>query len=106
MFLPYAKLEAVILQWHGCVRCLLDAYIDREWYKVCISRFSERYTLSIEGNFKYGGHINYESRISRDKVFHAEESFPDFFMIGDPHINFYQGDVYVDDVTLEVPTNP
>lgn len=31
------------------------------------------------------------------------QSWPDYFMFGDPHENFYEGSVYYDDVTLEVP---
>lgn len=30
-------------------------------------------------------------------------TWPDYFMFGDPHENYYRGDVYYDDVKLEVP---
>jgi len=29
-------------------------------------------------------------------------SFPDYFMVGEPHINYYEGSVLVDDITLEI----
>jgi hypothetical protein len=32
----------------------------------------------------------------------AGKSWPDWFMFGDPHVNYYAGEVYYDDVTLEV----
>jgi hypothetical protein len=28
--------------------------------------------------------------------------WPDFFMFGDPHSNYYEGEVLYDDVTLEL----
>jgi len=80
----------------------VDAYLDNKWYEVCIARTTETYTLKIEGDFQYGGKQNYEASLPVAKVFHAD-GFPDYFMLGDPHVNFYRGEMYVDDVRLEVP---
>jgi hypothetical protein len=33
----------------------------------------------------------------------AGATWPDWFMLGDPHANFYAGEVYYDDLRLEVP---
>jgi hypothetical protein len=33
----------------------------------------------------------------------AASAYPDWFMFGDPHVNFYMGQVFYDDVRLEVP---
>lgn len=32
----------------------------------------------------------------------ADATWPDWFMFGDPHTNYYEGEVFYDDVTLEV----
>ena len=32
----------------------------------------------------------------------AGTTWPDYFMFGDPHTNYYMGEVYYDDVRLEV----
>lgn len=32
----------------------------------------------------------------------AGSAYPDYFMFGDPHVNYYEGTVYYDDVKLEV----
>ncbi|MFZ5893604.1 MAG: hypothetical protein ACOY0T_21255 [Myxococcota bacterium] len=32
-------------------------------------------------------------------------AYPDYFMFGDPHVNFYEGTVYYDDVKLEIWTD-
>ncbi len=33
----------------------------------------------------------------------ADSSYPDYFMIGDPHLNFYEGKAHIDDIKLYVP---
>jgi hypothetical protein len=37
-------------------------------------------------------------------VWPAGSAYPDYFMIGDPHTNFYEGKAAVDDIRLYVPT--
>jgi len=32
----------------------------------------------------------------------AGQGWPDYFMLGDPHANFYEGEVHYDDIRLEV----
>lgn len=39
-----------------------------------------------------------------DSVWPAGSAYPDYFMIGDPHTNFYEGKATVDDIRLYVPT--
>ena len=38
-----------------------------------------------------------------DSVWPAGSAYPDYFMIGDPHTNFYEGKATVDDIKLYVP---
>jgi len=33
----------------------------------------------------------------------AESAYPDFFIIGDPHTNYYEGIAFIDDIRLYVP---
>ena len=35
----------------------------------------------------------------------AGSEYPDTFIIGDPHLNFYEGRAVVDDITLLVPAD-
>jgi hypothetical protein len=35
-------------------------------------------------------------------VWPRESAYPDYFMMGDPHINFYEGSVLIDDLKLEI----
>ena len=29
-------------------------------------------------------------------------AYPEYFMLGEPHINYYEGSVLIDDISLEV----
>lgn len=77
----------------------VDAYKDMRWYNVSIAKQAGSYTLTVEGDFKSGQH-KYSGTISGKQVYHST-GFPDYFVFGDPHINFYEGEVYYDNVTLE-----
>ena len=95
--------------------------MPNEWYTASITRADGTFTLEISGRFKYGGQQTYRAVIDMAAacVFHfnqttAEEraacdgpawpagsTYPDWFMFGDPHNNYYEGFVYYDDVQLE-----
>ena len=77
----------------------VDAYQENTWYTVCYTRFDDRYTLSISGDFQYGGRTTYEVAI-RDARAVPDFHGPHYWMMGDPHINYYEGSLLVDDVTL------
>jgi hypothetical protein len=84
----------------------VDSYKDRTWYTTCIARTSGRYWLSVAGDFQFGGKTVYEGAIVTGRVYHADAGpggWPEYFMLGDPHTNFYRGEGYYDDLRLEVP---
>jgi len=73
----------------------------------------------VSGRFRYGGQRTYRATI--DAAAHCiwhfkatpeekapgcgwpeEEWWPEYFMFGDPHVNYYEGQVLYDDVKLEV----
>jgi hypothetical protein len=109
-----------------------DAYKANTWYRVSIERSNGKFIIEASGDFEYGGQQTYRKSIdyAANCVWHynrtpeevdercldqgtwpglsgflkwpAGEGWPDYFMFGDPHANFYEGHVYYDDVTLEV----
>jgi hypothetical protein len=84
----------------------VDAYKERTWYTACAARVGDQYWLSVTGEFQYGGSTTYLGAIPIARVYHAEigsGGWPEYFMFGDPHTNYYRGEVYYDDVRLEVP---
>ncbi len=113
--------------------CAADAYREDRWYTVGIERFDDRFTLTMTGDFAYGGERTISATIDArsECVWHFNRApleaddpcvddghypslgedhphwpsgvgYPDYFLFGDPHVNFYEGTVYYDDVQLEV----
>ncbi len=95
-FIPFAAGE---LQPEGTVRAV-DSYLDNEWYHVCITKDSNQYSVLVSGNFLYGGSTSYNFSVPLDRVRHAL-NHPDYFMLGDPHINFYRGKALYDNLSFE-----
>ncbi|MBK8479563.1 MAG: hypothetical protein IPL40_00055 [Proteobacteria bacterium] len=110
----------------------VDAYRPATWYDVRITRDGGRYTLEVSGDFAYGGRQHYRATLDAatacvwhynqpgetatsgcldaaswpavtGAVWPAGVGWPDYFMFGDPHTNYYEGEVYYDDVRLELP---
>ena len=98
--LPMLSWSNGALQPSGVIRAV-DAYKDNTWYSGCIERNETHFVLSVAGDFKYGGMQNYVGRIPISAVFRAESGVPDFFQFGEPHNNYYRGEVFYDDVKLE-----
>jgi len=110
----------------------VNAYKPNTWYRVMIERSEGQYTIEVSGDFAHGGQQTYRASLdyTNNCVWHynntpdeldsgcADEStwpglddfpewpaggsWPDYFMFGDPHANFYEGQVYYDDVKLEI----
>ncbi|WP_010280784.1 hypothetical protein [Bacillus timonensis] len=110
----------------------VDKYIDGEKYKFAIERDGESYTMSVSGNFHYGGKTTYKAtrKFETDPIWHYNQTadeyngeynqqktfngdtfdtwpegsaYPDFFFFGDPHINYYEGTAEYDNLRLYVP---
>lgn len=98
-----------------------DYFLNDQWYQVTFIRTPKQYQFEIKGMFKNTGQYTYAGTINLAEkcVYHynqtpeemspacADESwplnsaYPEYFAIGEPHINFYEGHVLVDDVRLE-----
>jgi hypothetical protein len=117
---PFLSFAAGGWQPSGRIRAV-DAYLPREWYQLTIERSDAAFTVELTGRFQYGGQRTYRATIdaAASCVWHfnrpgedasrcagpswpAGSSWPDWFMFGDPHSNFYEGSVHYDDVRLEV----
>ncbi|MFO0677010.1 MAG: hypothetical protein U0169_10765 [Polyangiaceae bacterium] len=128
---PFLSYAARAWQPSGEIRAA-DAYAPDRWYRVTITRKDDRFTLAVEGAFAFGGITRYEGTLDAraNCVFHynrpgeaaphctddgtwpaldggpphwpANGGWPDFAMFGDPHENYYEGEVFYDDVRLEI----
>lgn len=112
----------------------VNAYRPATWYEVRITRDGGRYTLEVSGDFAHGGRQSYRATLDAaaacvwhynqpgetaasaclderawpgvpGAVWPANGAWPDYFMFGDPHTNYYEGEVYYDDVRLELPAS-
>ncbi|HET7755456.1 MAG TPA: hypothetical protein VFK85_16245 [Anaeromyxobacteraceae bacterium] len=117
---PFLSWSAGQWQPSGRIRAV-DAYLPGEWYRLSIERADSTFTIELSGRFQFGGQRTYRAVIdaAASCVWHfnrpgedgsrcagpawpADGSWPDWFMFGDPHANFYEGSVHYDDVRLEV----
>jgi hypothetical protein len=127
--LPFLSYSSGEWQPSGAIRAV-DAYLPDTWYRVTIERDGPRYAIEIAGRFRYGGERTYGASIDAAEhcVWHypvdaseaaaaqrctnpapfygsplwpAGGTWPDWFMFGDPHVNYYEGEVFYDDVALE-----
>jgi hypothetical protein len=80
------------------------AYRERQWYDVCIEKTATHWGLFMSGDFRGLGQGTLGGYIARSETL-DESGTPDYFMFGDPHINFYRGLVYYDDIRFYVPAN-
>lgn len=78
-----------------------DAYQEGMWYTACIARRDAALTLSIEGDFRYGGRTTYTASLPGNQL-PAHGEGPHYWLLGDPRINFSEGSLLVDDVTITV----
>lgn len=77
----------------------VDAYKEGIWYAICMKRSGNRFTMRLSGDFRYGGQTSYEA-VMEDVRPVMEPEKPQYWLLGDPHINYYEGSVLVDDITL------
>ncbi len=96
---PFLTYAAGVWNEPGEVRAV-DAYKENAWYTVCITRFDDRLTLSISGDFRYGGQTTYEATFNEPSRI-AYLNDPHYWCLGDPHINYYEGSLLVDDIVLK-----
>lgn len=100
----------------------VDAYLPEEWYQLVIERNKNIISIQLSGEFEYGGDKTYTTEIDLNQqcVWHFNRAFDnknddcakdessdykvwsDYFFFGDPHINFYEGDVLYDDIKFEM----
>jgi len=77
----------------------VDAYKENTWYTACFTRAGNAFTMQVTGDFRLGGHTTYQAALQdTSDVFHYADSH--YWLAGDPHINYYEGTMLIDDVTL------
>ncbi len=80
-------------QWEKVV-----SYDRKSWYISEIEKTQSEYIMRIS---KEDGTLLKEGRVAISDVWHTEDDFSEYFVIGDPHENFYQGSMKIKSITLE-----
>ncbi|MDP3767420.1 MAG: hypothetical protein Q8S13_05350, partial [Dehalococcoidia bacterium] len=89
--------------WNAPGRMLAaDGYGDGRWYDVCFARFDGAMAMSIDGEFRYGGRRAYVAALPDAGARLPGFDGPHYWLAGDPHINYYEGAVLIDDVRISV----
>jgi hypothetical protein len=73
-------------------------YQERAFYRVEVQKTLKEFILRI---FMERGQLLKEGRVSLDKVWNEDPWHEDYFAIGDPHSNYYQGSMKIKEISLE-----
>ena len=72
-------------------------YKKNGWYKIEIEKTSSEYILSI---YEQNGRLLKRGKVNLDQVWHADKQYPEYFVLGDPHENYYQGSMEIESIEI------
>ena len=72
-------------------------YEPDKWYRIEIEKTKKQYIMSVRSE---SGQLLKSASVDLDKVWHADEYHEDYFVIGDPHENYYQGSMKIREITI------
>jgi len=73
-------------------------YGPQEWYRVTLERTQSEFIYSI---YDEQGRLLKTARVDTKEVWHTDPVYPDYFVIGDPHENYYQGSFKIQSIHIE-----
>ncbi len=76
-------------------------YQPMSWYKVEIEKTETQYILSVSDD---QGNLLQKTAVDLNQVWHADRNHPDYFVLGDPHENYYQGAMKIKAITIPTQT--
>ncbi len=72
-------------------------YEPSRWYKVEVEKTKSHFILSV---YDRRGKLLKQGRVPLKNVWHEDEFHSDYFVVGDPHENYYQGSMKIDSITF------
>ena len=72
-------------------------YEPAQWYKIEIEKTGKEYILSIHN---HKGSLLKRGTVAIKDVWHTDESHPEYFVVGDPHENYYQGSMSIRSIAV------
>jgi hypothetical protein len=73
------------------------SYEPSKWYKIEVEKTKTQYILSV---YNQKGKLLKQGRVNAKDLWHADEFHPDYFVVGDPHENYYQGSMKIRSITF------
>ncbi|MBI3618032.1 MAG: hypothetical protein HY210_07445 [Candidatus Omnitrophica bacterium] len=73
------------------------AYEQNKWYRVEIEKTKRQYIMSVCSD---AGKLLKSASVNLEKVWNADEYHKDYFVIGDPHENYYQGSMKIKEIAV------
>ena len=72
-------------------------YDSKAWYKVEIEKTNDSFILRV---FDSNGKMLKGGIVPLEYVWHADGNYPEYFVIGDPHENYYQGSMKIKSISI------
>jgi hypothetical protein len=72
-------------------------YEQTTWYTIEIEKTRTQYIMSISD---HKGKLLKQGRVDLKDVWHADDHHPDYFVVGDPHENYYQGAMKIRSIAM------
>lgn len=74
-----------------------QTYDPKRWYRIEIEKTKKQYIMSILDESEK---VLRRATIGIDKVWHADDDHEEYFVIGEPHENYYQGSMKIKEMTV------
>ncbi|HBO98096.1 MAG TPA: hypothetical protein DE315_05870 [Candidatus Omnitrophica bacterium] len=72
-------------------------YEPGKWYRVEIEKTKKQYILSVRTD---AGQLLKSASVGLEKIWNADEYHKDYFAVGDPHENYYQGSMKIKEISM------
>ncbi len=73
-------------------------YNPKFWYKIVLEKNKNSYKFLI---YDASGKLLNGGIVPLSRVWHSETRYPDYFVIGDPHENYYQGSMKIKAIAIQ-----
>jgi hypothetical protein len=72
-------------------------YESKQWYTIEVEKTKKHFIMSISDD---KGKVLKKSKVELKDVWHEDQYHPDYFVIGDPHENYYQGSMKIRSIAI------
>ena len=74
-------------------------YSPDAWYRIEVEKTDKQFILRVYDDKEK---LLQEAKIDLDDIWHADEFHGDYFVVGDPHENYYQGSMKIKSISMSI----